>query len=67
MEYALTADGRELAGALRLLADWGARRGAATGEPLRHEVCGTPLEAAGTAPPASAWWTTTSPTSLTRL
>jgi DNA-binding HxlR family transcriptional regulator len=47
LEYALTADGRDLAGALRLLADWGARR--ATGpdadhEPLRHETCGTPLE-----------------------
>ena len=27
MEYALTADGRELAGALHLLADWGVRRG----------------------------------------
>src|SRR5215210_7674776 len=26
MEYALTADGAELAGALRLLADWGARQ-----------------------------------------
>ncbi len=45
MEYALTADGRELAGALALLADWGARQGAA-GEPLTHELCGTPLEAA---------------------
>jgi DNA-binding HxlR family transcriptional regulator len=46
MEYALTADGRELAGALRLLADWGARRGGeGDGEPLRHEACGTPLEA----------------------
>jgi DNA-binding HxlR family transcriptional regulator len=44
MEYALSADGRELAGALHLLADWGSRRGGA-GEPLRHEVCGTPLEA----------------------
>jgi DNA-binding HxlR family transcriptional regulator len=44
MEYALTADGRELAGALRLLADWGLRRGG-VGEPIRHEVCGTPLEA----------------------
>ena len=43
MEYALTADGRDLAGALQLLADWGARRGGA-GEPLRHEACGTPLE-----------------------
>lgn len=47
MEYRLTADGRELAGALRLLADWGARRGrgAEAPEPLRHELCGTPLEA----------------------
>ena len=44
MEYALTADGRELAGALRLLADWGAQRGG-EGEPLRHDACGTPLEA----------------------
>jgi DNA-binding HxlR family transcriptional regulator len=44
MEYALTPDGRELAGALRLLADWGAR-GGGFGEPLRHDVCGTPLEA----------------------
>jgi DNA-binding HxlR family transcriptional regulator len=46
-EYALTADGRELAGALRLLADWGARRGPIDGdhEPLRHVACGTPLEA----------------------
>lgn len=49
MEYALTADGRDLAGALRLLADWGARHaGAHEGgdhEPLRHATCGTPLEA----------------------
>ena len=44
MEYSLTADGRDLASALRLLADWGARRGG-SGEPLRHELCGTPLEA----------------------
>jgi DNA-binding HxlR family transcriptional regulator len=44
MEYALTADGRDLAGALHLLADWGVRRGGA-GEPLRHDACGTPLEA----------------------
>jgi DNA-binding HxlR family transcriptional regulator len=45
-EYALTADGRDLAGALRLLADWGARRADADhAEPLRHELCGTPLEA----------------------
>ena len=46
MEYALTADGAELAGALRLLADWGARReGPEAPEPLRHALCGTPLEA----------------------
>ncbi len=45
MEYALTADGRELAGALHLLAAWGSTRGG-IGEPLRHELCGTPLEAA---------------------
>jgi DNA-binding HxlR family transcriptional regulator len=48
MEYALTADGRELAGALRLLADWGARRsgpGPDFHEPLRHGACGTALEA----------------------
>jgi DNA-binding HxlR family transcriptional regulator len=44
-EYTLTADGRDLAGALRLLADWGARRSSDHPEPLRHELCGTPLEA----------------------
>jgi DNA-binding HxlR family transcriptional regulator len=43
-EYALTADGRDLAGALRLLADWGGRR-ADHSDPLRHALCGTPLEA----------------------
>lgn len=44
-EYSLTADGRDLAGALRLLADWGARGADEHAEPLRHERCGTPLEA----------------------
>jgi DNA-binding HxlR family transcriptional regulator len=44
--YELTESGRELAGALRLLADWGARTGG--GEPYRHEACGTALEA--------RWW-----------
>jgi len=34
--YQLTADGRELAGALRLLAAW---------EALVHPACGTPVEA----------------------
>jgi DNA-binding HxlR family transcriptional regulator len=42
--YELTAEGRELAGALRLLADWGARH-SESGEPLRHTACGSPLEA----------------------
>ena len=41
--YELSESGRELAGALRLLADWGARSAGA--EPYRHEVCGTPLHA----------------------
>jgi DNA-binding HxlR family transcriptional regulator len=41
--YELTASGRELAGALRLLAQWGAR-GADQAESLRHATCGTTLE-----------------------
>jgi len=41
--YELTDGGRDLAGALRQLADWGARQG--EGEPPRHEACGTPMEA----------------------
>ena len=45
--YELTASGHELAGALRLLADWGARHRDA-GEAPRHEACGTPVEA--------RWW-----------
>ena len=43
LSYALTADGRDLASALRLLADWGAR-GGTDAEPIRHGTCGTPLE-----------------------
>jgi len=42
--YALTAEGMELAGVLRLLADWGSR-GSAHAEPMRHGACGTPVEA----------------------
>ena len=42
--YALTDEGHELAGVLRLLADWGAR-GSAHAEPMRHGLCGTPVEA----------------------
>ena len=42
--YQLTAEGRELAGALRLLASWGAGHADPEQEP-RHPVCGTPVEA----------------------
>jgi DNA-binding HxlR family transcriptional regulator len=42
--YELTAEGRELAGALRLLARWGARHADPAQAP-RHALCGTPLEA----------------------
>ena len=41
--YELTAQGRELAGAMRLLAGWGARH-SAEADPPRHDACGTPLE-----------------------
>jgi hypothetical protein len=43
VSYALTATGRDLAGALRLLAHWGA--GAGEGDAPRHGECGTPMEA----------------------
>ncbi|MEX0873955.1 MAG: helix-turn-helix domain-containing protein [Actinomycetota bacterium] len=42
--YELTGSGRELAGALRLLAHWGAGRSEDV-EPPRHNECGTPMEA----------------------
>jgi DNA-binding HxlR family transcriptional regulator len=45
--YELSASGRELAGALRLLAGWGARQAEAPAGP-RHVACGTPMEA--------RWW-----------
>jgi DNA-binding HxlR family transcriptional regulator len=45
--YELSASGHELAGSLRLLADWGARHRDTAGTP-RHEACGTPVEA--------RWW-----------
>ena len=45
--YELAAAGSELAGALRLLADWGARHGDDT-EPPRHRLCGSPVEV--------RWW-----------
>jgi DNA-binding HxlR family transcriptional regulator len=45
--YELTAAGGELAGALRLLADWGARHREGV-EPPRHAACGSAVEA--------LWW-----------
>ncbi len=45
--YELSAAGRELAGALRLLAGWGARNAEGATAP-QHSVCGTPMEA--------RWW-----------
>jgi DNA-binding HxlR family transcriptional regulator len=48
--YELTASGHELAGPLRLLADWGARHREGAGLP-RHDACGTPVEA--------RWWCST--------
>jgi DNA-binding HxlR family transcriptional regulator len=42
--YQLTSEGRELAGALRLLAYWGAGHADPAQAP-RHPVCGTPVEA----------------------
>lgn len=44
-EYSVSAEGRELAGALRLLAHWGARATGGEAEGPRHRSCGTPLEA----------------------
>jgi DNA-binding HxlR family transcriptional regulator len=45
--YELTASGQELAGALRMIAGWGARHAGAGAAP-RHALCGTPMEA--------RWW-----------
>ena len=45
--YELTAAGQELAGALRLIAGWGARNAEGATAP-QHAVCGTPMEA--------VWW-----------
>ena len=42
--YELTASGRELAGAVRLLAAWGDGR-AGGADPLIHDACGTNLDA----------------------
>ena len=49
LSYALTEEGQELAGVLRLLAAWGTtgsgRSGTDAGEGLRHVACGSLLEA----------------------
>jgi DNA-binding HxlR family transcriptional regulator len=42
--YELADAGRQLAGALRLLTDWGAQHGGEAVERPEHWVCGTPLE-----------------------
>jgi DNA-binding HxlR family transcriptional regulator len=52
LEYQVTEPGRELAGALRLLASWGSRSAAGIGQGARgeedatprHAVCGSALE-----------------------
>ena len=46
--YELTGSGAELAGALRLLAQWGAERTGDPGDAVVHAACGTPAEA--------RWW-----------
>jgi DNA-binding HxlR family transcriptional regulator len=46
--YVLTERGAELAGALRLLAQWGARPASGDAVPLHHAACGTAVEA--------RWW-----------
>ncbi|HLN16833.1 MAG TPA: helix-turn-helix domain-containing protein [Acidimicrobiales bacterium] len=43
--YSLTTSGRELAGAVRLLTQWGAEHGGSPVETPGHAACGTPLEA----------------------
>jgi len=43
--YELAEPARELAGALRLLAEWGARHAGLPDDAPRHGACGTPLEA----------------------
>lgn len=48
VEYHLTATGADLAGALRLLAAWGAGAGQEDLHEPAHPACGTPLEV--------RWW-----------
>jgi len=44
LEYRITEAGRELAGALRLLARWGSRESGGEAEGPHHRSCGTALE-----------------------
>ena len=44
LEYRITEAGRELAGALRLLARWGSRESGGAVEGPHHESCGSALE-----------------------
>ena len=44
LAYELTADGRELAGALRLLAQWGGEQEGDRAPAHEHPACGTTLE-----------------------
>jgi DNA-binding HxlR family transcriptional regulator len=44
LSYELTDDGRQLAGALDLLRQWGAGRGDGSGAALHHTACGSDLE-----------------------
>lgn len=44
LQYELTADGRELATALTVLAAWAARVDASSEGEAYHDLCGTPLE-----------------------
>jgi DNA-binding HxlR family transcriptional regulator len=61
--YELTADGHGLAGVLRLLTDWGARRSEHAEAP-RHPACGTPLEAQWYCPTCSRLVTADEPTEV---
>ena len=65
-EYQLTDEGRELAGVLRLLSSWG--QGAEPSElGLRHDVCGTRLEAQWYCPTCAAVVTEEEGSELRRL
>lgn len=46
--YSLTGSGRDLAGAMRLLAQWSADHHGGVAHPPIHPACGTPL--------AARWW-----------